>query len=65
MPWAALNGISLTTVTQPVYELGSTAALRLFQRLQNPTALSKQEITLTPTLQVRDSTRPRPNILKL
>lgn len=65
MPWAALSGVSLTTVTQPVYELGSTAALRLFQRLQDPTAFSKQEIILTPTLQVRDSTRPRPNVLKL
>lgn len=61
MPWAALSGISLTTVTQPVYELGSTAALRLFQRLQNPTALSRQEIMLMPTLQIRDSTRPRPH----
>lgn len=64
MPWAALSSISLTTVTQPVYELGSTAALRLFQRLQDPTALSKQEIILTPTLQIRDSTRPRPDVLK-
>lgn len=65
MPWAALSGVSLTTVTQPVYELGSTAALRLFQRLQEPSAFTKQEIVLTPTLQVRDSTRPRPNVLKL
>ncbi|GLV53383.1 LacI family transcriptional regulator [Dictyobacter sp. S3.2.2.5] len=62
MPWAALSAISLTTVTQPVYELGSSAALRLFQRLQNPTSLSKQEIVLSPTLQVRDSTRPRPSL---
>ncbi len=62
MPWAALSSISLTTVTQPVYELGSTAALRLFQRLQDPKALSKQEIILTPTLQIRDSTRPRSNV---
>ncbi len=65
MPWAALASISLTTVTQPVYELGSTAALRLFQRLQNLTALTKQEIILTPTLQVRDSTRPRPAMPQL
>ncbi|HVU70269.1 MAG TPA: LacI family DNA-binding transcriptional regulator [Ktedonobacteraceae bacterium] len=61
MPWAALSSISLTTVTQPVYELGSTAALRLFQRLQDPTALARQEIILAPTLQIRDSTRPRLN----
>ncbi len=65
MPWAALSSISLTTVTQPVYELGSTAAIRLFQKLRSPTAFTKQEIILAPTLQVRDSTRPRPNVLKL
>jgi DNA-binding LacI/PurR family transcriptional regulator len=52
-------------VTQPVYELGSTAALRLFQRLQEPAVFSRQEIILAPTLLVRDSTRPRPNMLKL
>lgn len=59
MPWAALSSISLTTVTQPVYELGSTAALRLFQRLHNPTAITRQEIILTPTLRIRGSSRPR------
>ncbi len=59
MPWAALSSISLTTVTQPVYELGSTAALRLFQRLQDPLAFTRQEIMLSPVLQVRDSTRPK------
>ena|SRR5579859_169945 len=59
MPWATLSAISLTTVTQPVYELGSTAALRLFQRLQDPTAFTRQEIVLAPTLHIRDSTRPR------
>jgi len=62
MPWAALSGISLTTVTNLCMNLGSTAALRLFQRLQDPTAFTKQEIVLTPTLQIRDSTRPRPSI---
>lgn len=62
MPWAALSTISLTTVTQPVYELGSTAALRLFQRLQSSTEFTKQEIVLMPTLRVRDSTRPRANV---
>ncbi len=59
MPWAALSSISLTTVTQPVYELGSTAALRLFQRLQNPRAFTRQEIVLAPTLCIRGSSRPR------
>lgn len=59
MPWATLSAISLTTVTQPVYEIGSTAALRLFQRLQNPTAFTRQEIVLAPTLRIRDSSRSR------
>ena len=62
MPWAALSSISLTTVTQPVYELGSTAALRLFQRLHDPVISTRQEIILSPVLQVRDSTRPRSSI---
>jgi LacI family transcriptional regulator len=59
MPWAALSTVSLTTVTQPVYDLGSTAATRLFQRLQNPGAFTRQEIVLAPTLRIRDSSRPR------
>src|SRR6202022_1363122 len=54
-PWATLSSISLTTVIQPVYELGSTAAQRLFQRLKAPTIQTRQEILLTPTLAVRDS----------
>jgi len=65
MPWAALSSISLTTVTQPVYELGSTAALRLFQRLQNPTAFTRQEIVLAPTLCIRGSSRPRTQTMPL
>ncbi|QBD81589.1 LacI family transcriptional regulator [Ktedonosporobacter rubrisoli] len=59
MPWAALSTISLTTVTQPVYELGSTAAMRLFQRMQHPGTFTRQEIVLAPTLQIRSSSRPR------
>lgn len=59
MPWAALSAISLTTVKQPVYEMGSTAALRLFQHLQNPTRLTRQEFVLSSTLQVRNSSRAR------
>lgn len=59
MPWAALGSISLTTVTQPVYEIGSTAAMRLFQRMQNPGAFTHQEIVLTPTLTIRASSAKR------
>lgn len=56
--WAELGSVALTTVIQPVYELGTTAALRLFQRLQNPSIQSRQEITLAPTLRIRGSSRP-------
>jgi LacI family transcriptional regulator len=59
LPWTSTGSISLTTVTQPVYELGSTAALRLFQRLQNPTQQARQEIILTPTLSISGSSRSR------
>lgn len=59
IPWAELGTLSLTTVTQPVYELGSMAALRLFQRLHNSTVQGQQEIVLAPSLRVRGSSRPR------
>jgi len=59
MPWATLG--SVTTVTQPVYDIGSTAALRLFQRLQNKNTatITRQEIVLAPTLNIRNSSCPR------
>jgi LacI family transcriptional regulator len=59
MPWSSLNVISLTTVTQPVYELGVAAAQRLFQRLQNPGIQARQEIILSSTLRIRGSSVPR------
>lgn len=59
MPWAALSTVSLTTITQPVYDLGSTAAMRLFQRLYQRDVFTRQEIILAPTLRIRGSSRPR------
>ncbi|MGI8828112.1 MAG: LacI family DNA-binding transcriptional regulator [Chloroflexota bacterium] len=59
MPWAALRSVSLTSVMQPAYELGSTAALRLFRRLEHPHGLTRQDFVLAPTLVIRDSSRPR------
>lgn len=64
VPWAALSAISLTTVTQPVYDLGSTAATRLFQRLQHGSSLTRQEIVLAPALCVRGSSQRRARIVK-
>ena len=59
LPWIAPGFGSLTTVAQPIYALGSTAAQRLFQRLQKTAAQSKQEIILTPKLMIRASSRAR------
>ena len=59
LPWVAPGMVSLTTVAQPVYELGSAAALRLFQRLQKVGPQSRQEVILSPTLRIRDSSQPR------
>ncbi len=55
--WAEPGPVSITSVMQPARELGSTAALRLFQRLRNPEVRSRQEIILAPTLQIGDSSR--------
>jgi DNA-binding LacI/PurR family transcriptional regulator len=59
MPWSAISAVSLTTVMQPIYELGSTAAMRLLQRMQHSEPLTRQEIVLAPQLMVRASSRRR------
>jgi len=59
LPWVAPGVVSLTTIAQPVYELGSAAASRLFQRLQKKGPQSRQEVILSPTLHIRDSSQPR------
>jgi LacI family transcriptional regulator len=58
MPWMSPGSISLTTITQPAYELGSAAALRLIQRLQSGPC-ARQEIVLAHHLHVGDSSRAR------
>ncbi len=63
MPWATLSVISLTTVSQPTYDLGSTAALRLIERIQNPTRLTRQEFILAPTLHIRASSSPHAQLV--
>jgi LacI family transcriptional regulator len=60
--WAELGTGSLTTITQPAYELGSAAARRLFQRMRDPGDQSRQEIILAPTLLVRGSSAPRDSL---
>jgi hypothetical protein len=50
-------------VKQPVYDLGSTAAMRLVHRPHNPGVLTRQEIVLAPTLCIRGSSRSRVHAL--
>jgi DNA-binding LacI/PurR family transcriptional regulator len=59
VPWMTPGSVSLTTVMQPAYELGSTAALRLIQRLKHPDRLARQETVLSYRLHIGDSSRPR------
>jgi LacI family transcriptional regulator len=57
MPWASIGVVSLTTVRQPVYDLGSTAAIRLFERLHESYEVPRQEIILQSTLCIRGSSK--------
>ncbi|HVC81967.1 MAG TPA: LacI family DNA-binding transcriptional regulator [Chloroflexota bacterium] len=59
VPWAHPGAISLTSVIQPAYELGSTAATRLIHRLQHGGQLARQEIVLAHQLRIGDSSRSR------
>lgn len=61
MHWAIPELASITTVTQPAYEIGRTAALRLLQRLQQPD-IPRQEIFLQYEFFERGSSRPRAEI---
>jgi LacI family transcriptional regulator len=56
--WAIPDLVAITTVTQPAYELGRAAALRLLQRLQQPD-IPRQEIILQHQLLMRSTSRPR------
>ncbi|HYN92284.1 MAG TPA: LacI family DNA-binding transcriptional regulator [Pilimelia sp.] len=56
--WAHLVRPSLTTVAQPTYELGRTAAELLTARIATPTR-RPSTVTLHTKLQVRDSSTPR------
>ncbi|MEJ3750760.1 LacI family DNA-binding transcriptional regulator [Actinomycetes bacterium KLBMP 9797] len=59
VPWAHLVRPSLTTVAQPTYELGRTAAELLAQRIGAPDR-EPSTVTLNTKLQIRDSSiRPR------
>lgn len=68
IPWARLTRPRLTTVHQPTYEMGREAGRLLTARMTGDTALAKtpteplrldrpKTVTLSPTLQIRESSR--------
>jgi DNA-binding LacI/PurR family transcriptional regulator len=64
MPWMGPGPTTLTTVIQPSYELGSTAALRLIQRLRSG-HLTRQETVLAHHLQIGYSSAARHDVVRL
>ncbi|MEU6076369.1 LacI family DNA-binding transcriptional regulator [Micromonospora sp. NPDC047074] len=54
IPWAHLVRPSLSTVSQPTYDLGRVAAMLLTERIANP-AKTPSTVTLHTGLQVRES----------
>ncbi|MFI6823531.1 LacI family DNA-binding transcriptional regulator [Micromonospora sp. NPDC050187] len=54
IPWAHLVRPSLSTVTQPTYDLGRAAAALLTERITNP-AKASSTVTLRTALRVRES----------
>jgi DNA-binding LacI/PurR family transcriptional regulator len=50
---------SITTVVQPAFEMGATAARRLIQRLEGEGPHTRQEIMLAHQLRIGDSSRAR------
>jgi LacI family transcriptional regulator len=53
--WASVFHPRLTTVAQPIYDMGVKAAELLFARLEGGRDGDPQEVILSPTLVVRDS----------
>jgi LacI family transcriptional regulator len=58
IPSAAYQNPGLTTVRQPLYEMGQRAAFTLVGRLEAPTARVPRTISLEPSLVVRGTTAP-------
>ena len=53
----ALRTLNLTTVAQPLAEMGSAAAARLFARIESPRARA-QHLSVDASLVVRGTTAP-------
>ncbi len=58
---AAFQNPRLTTVRQPLHEMGQKAAAALLERLGERETPSAHAVTIEPTLVVRDSTAPPPD----
>lgn len=54
MPWSSVLSPPVTTIMQPCYELGSSAAELLIKKLRNP-MLSATHIVFTPEIIIRES----------
>jgi LacI family transcriptional regulator len=59
VPWAHPGAGSLTSVIQPAYQLGFTAATRLIDRLREPGLAKHDEIVLAHELHIGESSRSR------
>jgi len=59
---AAFNQPSLTTVKQPLRQMGQTAARVLLERIANPEKEYPAELVMQPELLVRESTGPAPEL---
>ncbi|MBG0829692.1 LacI family DNA-binding transcriptional regulator [Planomonospora sp. ID67723] len=55
--FAAASAVSLTSIRQPTYQLGRTAAELLLDECDNPGTHAHQQIMFQPELVVRESTR--------
>jgi LacI family transcriptional regulator len=54
---------SISTVVQPAFEMGATAARRLIQRLEGDGPHTRQEIILAHHLRIGDSSRARASVI--
>jgi LacI family transcriptional regulator len=57
VPQAAFQTPSLTTIRQPLHEMGKLAAQLLLERLRSPDVIA-QEVAVKPRLIVRETTCP-------
>ncbi|GAP41423.1 LacI family DNA-binding transcriptional regulator [Flexilinea flocculi] len=62
MPWATSLQPSLTAVAQPAFDIGTTAAQLLLERLKDPTR-SYRQVVLDTKLMVRTSSGSKMNLL--